>query len=142
MPYGHFSEFEAERISSNSLHNPDSTTNQGVTILKVISKKVFPEVITNLPEGDIALEGVKAWIVQGNGQQLVFFEMQPSAKIPEHSHDYPQWGMVIEGKMEMTIDGSAKIYEKGDEYLVPARAKHSARYLSRVRVMDLFKENA
>ena len=110
-------------------------------MVKDNSKKGFPEVITNLPEADITLEGVKAWIVQGNGQQLVFFEMEPSAKIPEHSHDYPQWGMVIEGKMQMAIDGKTRIYEKGDEYLVPARAKHSARYLSRVRVMDLFKEN-
>ena len=110
-------------------------------ILKSRLEKSFPKVITDLPEADIALEGVRGWIAQGNGYQLVFFEMQPSAKIPEHSHDYPQWGIVIEGRMEMTIDGSAKVYEKGDEYLVPARAKHSARYLSKVRVVDLFKEN-
>jgi len=114
----------------------------GVAIaMKDRSEKSFPKMITDLPEADIALEGVRGWIVQGTGHQLVFFEMQPSAKIPEHNHDYPQWGFVIEGKMEMTIDGRAKVYEKGDEYLVPARAKHSARYLTKVRVMDLFKEN-
>jgi len=100
----------------------------------------FPKVITDLPEVDIAFKGAKAWILQGERHQLVFFEFEPSAQVPEHSHDYPQWGMVIEGKMELTIDGKTKIIEKGDEYVIPAKAKHYIRFLSKCRVMDFFSE--
>jgi quercetin dioxygenase-like cupin family protein len=100
----------------------------------------YPEVITRLPEADIPFEGVKAWILQADMSQLVFFEFEADAKVPEHSHTYPQWGMVIAGKMELVIDGKPLMCEKGSEYLVPARAKHFVRFLSRTRVMDFFSE--
>jgi quercetin dioxygenase-like cupin family protein len=100
----------------------------------------YPEVITRLPEADLPFAGVKAWILQADTQQLIFFEFEANAKVPEHSHGYPQWGMVIDGKMELTINGKPRICEKGDEYLIPAGAKHFARFLSRTRVMDFFSE--
>ncbi len=80
--------------------------------------------------------------MQGEHHQLVFFEMGSSAEVPEHSHGYPQWGMMIDGKMELTVDGKPRLIEKGDEYLIPAGAKHSARFLSKSRVMDLFSEKS
>jgi len=107
---------------------------------KTRHKQGYPEVITCLPEADIQFEGVKAWILQANTRQLVFFEFEADANVPEHSHGYPQWGMVKDGKMELTINGKPRICEKGDEYVIPAGAKHSARFLSRTRVMDLFSE--
>lgn len=100
----------------------------------------FPEVITDLPEADVQFKGVRAWILQGKRHQLVFFEMEPSAQVPEHSHSYSQWGMVIEGKMELTINGKARICEKGDEYVIPAQARHCVRFLRKTRVMDFFSE--
>jgi quercetin dioxygenase-like cupin family protein len=100
----------------------------------------FPEVITRLPEAEIQLKGVRAWILQGEEQQLVFFEMESSAQVPEHSHDYSQWGIIIEGKMELVVEGKSRICEKGDEYVIPAQAKHHARFLIKSRVIDFFSE--
>jgi quercetin dioxygenase-like cupin family protein len=102
----------------------------------------FPEVITRLPEADIKFEGVRAWLLQGGEQQLVFFEMESSAQVPEHSHDYPQWGIVIEGKMELIIQDKPKICQKGDEYLIPANARHYAKFWTRSRVIDFFSEKS
>jgi quercetin dioxygenase-like cupin family protein len=103
-------------------------------------KQGYPEVITRLPEADIPFEGVKAWILQSDTRQLVFFAFEAGAKVPEHSHSYPQWGMVIDGKMKLTINETPRICEKGDEYLIPAGAKHFARFSRRTRVMDFFSE--
>ena len=100
----------------------------------------YPQVITDLPEADVPFKGVKAWIVQTESRQLVFFEMQPDAIVPEHSHDYTQWGMLIEGGMKLTVDGKTKTIRKGDEYLIPAHAKHRVTFLAKTRVMDLFLE--
>lgn len=100
----------------------------------------YPEVITCLAEADIQFKGIRAWILQGTQHQLVFFEIESSAMVPEHSHRYPQWGMLIDGKMELTVDGKPRTIEKGDEYLVPAGAKHSARFFSKTRVADFFSE--
>jgi quercetin dioxygenase-like cupin family protein len=100
----------------------------------------YSKVITDLPEADIQFEGIKAWILQGENHQLAFFQMEANAKVPEHSHDYAQWGMVIEGEMELTIEGKTRNCKKGDEYLIPARARHRAHFLAKSRVMDLFSE--
>ena len=102
----------------------------------------YPEIITSLPEADMPFKGVKAWILQGEKHQLVFFEMETYALVPEHSHDYAQWGMVITGRMELTISGKTRTCEKGDEYVIPARAKHSATFQTKTRVMDLFSEKS
>ena len=100
----------------------------------------YTKVITDFPEADMRFEGIKAWILQGETHQLVFFLMEANAMVPEHSHDYPQWGMVIEGEMELTIEGKTRNCKKGDEYVIPARAKHKAHLLAKARVIDLFSE--
>ncbi len=112
------------------------------TLDKAKSKRSvgFPTVIKNLPKADMPFQGVKAWILQGEKHQLIFFEMQPTAIVAEHSHNYPQWGMVIEGKMKLTINGKTKTIKKGDGYLIPARAKHQAKFLTKTQVIDLFSE--
>jgi quercetin dioxygenase-like cupin family protein len=110
--------------------------------LKNTQQEGYPEVITNLPEADINFEGIRAWIMQGEKHQLVFFEMEPSARVPEHSHEYAQWGMVIDGEMELTIDGKVRSCKKGDEYVIPAHSKHYARFPRKSRVVDFFSEKA
>lgn len=103
-------------------------------------KQSFPKVITDLPEAEIKLRGVRGWVAQGENHQIVFFAMEPKGEVSEHSHEYPQWGIVVEGKMELTINGETKVNEKGDEYFIPVHAKHSARFLTKCRVIDFFSE--
>lgn len=100
----------------------------------------FPAVIKNLPEANLPFKGVKAWILQSEKHQLIFFEMQSTVLVPEHRHSYPQWGMVIEGKMKLTVNGKTKTINKGDDYLIPAKAKHRAKFLTETQVIDLFSE--
>ncbi len=100
----------------------------------------YPEVILHLPEAEVSFKGVKAWIMQGESRQLVFFEFEDGVDLPEHNHVYTQWGMVIAGKMELRVDGKPRVCAKGDEYLVPAGAMHGARFLEKTRVMDFFSE--
>ena len=105
-------------------------------------KQGFPKIITDLSEADIEFKGVRGWIAQGENHQIVFFEIEPLGEVSEHSHKSPQWGIVVEGKMELAIDGKTKIYEKGDEYFIPAHARHSAKFLTKFRGIDFFGEKA
>ena len=36
-------------------------------------------------------------------------------------------GIVLEGKIELTIDRQSKIYKKGDRYYIPEGVKHSGK---------------
>ncbi|KYK22173.1 hypothetical protein AYK25_07465 [Thermoplasmatales archaeon SM1-50] len=100
---------------------------------------LFPEIIKSLPEADIAFKGVRGWISQGKDHQIVFFDIEPVGKIPEHAHK-AQWGIVIDGEMDLTIGSITKTYKKGDSYYIPHGVVHSAVFKTRTRALDFFTD--
>jgi quercetin dioxygenase-like cupin family protein len=88
--------------------------------------KVFPDPIRSLPEADVPIDGVQAYLSQSEGHQVVFMEFSKDALVPEHSHA-SQWGVVLEGRMDIVIGGEARILGKGDQYFIPEGVKHSAK---------------
>lgn len=99
----------------------------------------YPEIIRNLPKVKISLQGVQGWLAQGNDFQVVFFEIEPIGSIPPHSHK-AQYGIVLEGKMKLTIGDETKLYEKGDTYFIPEGVMHQAEFLTNFKAMDFFFE--
>ena len=97
----------------------------------------YPDIIRGLPEIDINLEGVRGWLLQSDSKQVVFFDIQPVGEVPPHSH-CAQWGIMLDGEMSLTIGNETKTYRKGDQYFIPEGTTHSARFLSRVNVIDIF----
>lgn len=102
-----------------------------------MSDRAYPEFMTSFPEADVPVEGVRAWISQAVGHQTVFFDIDASVEIPPHTHG-EQWGTVVEGEMELTIAGETRRCRPGDSYHIPAGTVHSARFLTRVRTIDVF----
>lgn len=86
----------------------------------------FPPPIRNLPRADIPLEGMTGYLFQGPQQQIVFSEYHKGVEIPEHSHA-AQWGVVLKGRIEFTVDGKTRSYERGDMFYFPAGVVHSSR---------------
>jgi quercetin dioxygenase-like cupin family protein len=93
--------------------------------------------VTGLPEADIPFKGVRGWISQGEQHQVVFMEIEPIGLVAPHRHG-EQWGIVVEGEMELTIGGDTRRYRAGDSYSIPAGVEHAARFLARTRVIDMF----
>jgi quercetin dioxygenase-like cupin family protein len=87
--------------------------------------KVFPEPVTGLPRADVPLEGVTAYLSQGTGHQIVFMEFDRDVEVSAHSHG-AQWGIVLEGTIDLTIGGVRRRYVRGDRYFIPAGVEHSA----------------
>jgi quercetin dioxygenase-like cupin family protein len=86
---------------------------------------IFPEPITRLAEADIPLRGVRAYLSQAENHQIVFMEFAEDTLVPEHSHG-SQWEIVLEGRVELSIDGVKRVYSKGDRFFIPKGVKHSA----------------
>jgi quercetin dioxygenase-like cupin family protein len=104
-----------------------------------MNKEFYPREIRELPEIDVAFAGVRGRLLQGPGTQLVFFDIDAIGEVTPHSHG-AQWGVVLDGEMELSIGKETRIFRRGDTYYIPAGVLHSARFLSRTRVIDFFAE--
>ncbi len=89
-------------------------------------QSIFPNPILNLPEADIPLKGIHAYLSQGTDHQIIFMEFSENVEVPLHSHE-SQWGMVVEGKIDLDIGGIKHTFSKGDHYFIPKGVEHSAK---------------
>jgi len=102
-------------------------------------KNIFPDPIRNLPEADIPLDGIKAYLSQAIDHQLIFMQFEKDVDLPEHSHA-AQVGFVLSGKIELTIDGVKRKYSKGDIYCIPKNVKHSGKIHTGYADITFFNE--
>ncbi len=101
------------------------------------SEDFFPEIITALPEVDAGREDVRAYLLQGEGKQVVFVEYDVAVDAPEESHE-AQWVVVLAGEVELTMGGEAAVHRRGDTYFIPANVPHRARVAAGTRLQNLF----
>jgi quercetin dioxygenase-like cupin family protein len=87
---------------------------------------LFPDPIASLPQADIPLPGCTAYLLQGANHQIIFMEFAQDADLPAHSHA-AQYGVVLEGRIDLTIGGESHTFTKGDRYVIPAGAVHSGK---------------
>jgi quercetin dioxygenase-like cupin family protein len=88
--------------------------------------ELFPDPIKNLPEADVPLPGVKAYLSQSDTHQIIFMEFVKDVDLPEHAHA-AQIGIVLEGKIDLVIDGHKKTFTRGDRYYIPEQVLHSGK---------------
>ena len=101
--------------------------------------QIFPKPIIDLPEADIPINGIKAFLSQGLNHQIIFMEFSDDVDVPEHFHE-SQWGIVLEGRIDLIIDGVKNTFVKGDRYFIPKNTKHSAKIYAGYAVMEFFNQ--
>ena len=101
--------------------------------------QVFPKPIRNLPEADIPLDGITAYLSQSETHQIIFMQFEKDADLPEHAHA-AQVGIVLEGRIELVIDGKKQNLSKGDQYYIPEGVKHSGKIYAGYADITFFNE--
>jgi quercetin dioxygenase-like cupin family protein len=102
-------------------------------------REIFPDPIKNLPKADIPLNGLTAYLSQSETHQILFMQFKEDIELPEHSHE-SQWGIVLDGRIDLTVDGVVKTYLKGDRYFIPSGVKHSAKIYTGYADITFFNE--
>ncbi len=57
---------------------------------------------------------------------LSYLEMDEGAMIPMHDHPHEQGGILLEGKLELTIGDESRVVKPGDMFLIPPGVPHQA----------------
>jgi quercetin dioxygenase-like cupin family protein len=66
---------------------------------------------------------------------LVYYKVSEGASVHEHSHPNDEVWNVIEGELEVTIDGEAYVAGPGCAAVIPPNVPHSVRALTDARAI-------
>ena len=83
--------------------------------------------------------GVRIRAPHGERIMISLVEIDAGAVVPAHQHPHEQAGMVLEGKMELTIGDESRVLSKGEAYVIPGGTPHAARSVGGpCRALDIF----
>jgi quercetin dioxygenase-like cupin family protein len=112
----------------------------GTLDLKDLKKEIlimgFVE-LEKLPELTIA-EGITGRAVTADTVTVMHVVLKAGAIIPEHAHYHEQVVNVIEGEMEMMVEGKPFRLVPGKVLVLPPNVVHSGRVISECKVVDVF----
>lgn len=93
--------------------------------------------LDQLPELEIA-PGVKARIVTADTMTVMHVNIVAGSDVPEHSHYHEQVVNVIEGELELVVDGKSHNLVPGKVMVLPPNVVHSGKAITECRVVDVF----
>lgn len=87
------------------------------------------------------IPGLSGRILKGEDGWVLFMAADRDVLVPTHHHG-PQWGIVLDGKMELTIGDQTRVYERGESHFIPAGVDHQAVLYSGWRGLYIFDRAA
>lgn len=91
---------------------------------KMKSREVFP--------------GFTGRFIHSETMTLAYWEIKKDSVSPEHNHVHEQVAYVVEGQLELTIEGKSRILTPGMIAVVPSNARHSGKAITDCTVLDVF----
>ncbi|MDF1516393.1 MAG: cupin domain-containing protein [Lutibacter sp.] len=84
------------------------------------------------------IKGFSGRFFHTNNFTIAFWEIEEGSLLPVHSHIHEQTTQVIEGKLEMFVDGVTTVLEPGMIANIPSNVIHSGKALTNCKVTDVF----
>ena len=72
------------------------------------------------------LPGCRIRTPYGRNVMLSYLEMDEGAVVPLHHHPHEQAGMLLKGRMELTIGDETRTVEAGSMFIIPPDTPHKA----------------
>jgi len=93
--------------------------------------------LEELPELKIA-DGIVGRAVNTETVTVFHVQLTKGAILPEHAHHHEQVVNVIEGELELIVEGALHRLVPGKVMVLPPNIVHSGRVISNCRVIDVF----
>jgi quercetin dioxygenase-like cupin family protein len=95
-----------------------------ITLASLTFREIFP--------------GVRARIVHSERTSQSWVDIDAGASFPEHHHSHEQTVTVLEGTLDLTVNGQLHRLTPGSAFVIPPDAAHSGRAVTKCRVLDVF----
>ena len=63
-------------------------------------------------------------LIEGDGTAIMIYEIGPGVRLETHSHEFPEFGVMMSGEADMDLDGEVRRIREGDAYYTPAGCRH------------------
>lgn len=93
--------------------------------------------VNTLPVRDL-FPGLRAQLIHTDRVSHSWVEIDEGAVFPEHQHPHEQIVTVLEGELELVVDGTAHRLTPGTVFVIPPDVRHSGRGVTACRVLDAF----
>lgn len=82
--------------------------------------------------------GYKARFVHSENMTIAYWDIKAGFSMPEHAHPHEQILNIIEGTLELCVEGKSHVVEPNNIVVIPPNATHSGKSKTDCRVIDVF----
>lgn len=82
--------------------------------------------------------GFHVKFVHTNNMTFAYWRIEAGAALPDHSHPHEQVVNLIEGELELNVDGEVRKLSPGQVVFIPPNVPHSGKAITPCRVIDVF----
>lgn len=84
------------------------------------------------------MEGITGQYVHGQQMTFGLVEIVAGTIMPQHQHIHEQITYLLQGELEMVIDGISYTLKAGNFYVISSNVLHGARAVTACKLIDVF----
>ena len=89
-------------------------------------------------EGKEVVPGFTGRFIHSKNMSIAFWTIKAGHSLPEHKHVHEQIANVIEGEIELVMEGKTHTLTKGTCLIIPSNVPHSGKAITDCYVVDVF----
>ena len=82
--------------------------------------------------------GFRARFVHAETMTVAYWNIAAGSILPEHTHPHEQIVNVMEGELELTVEGEARVLPTGSVVTLAPGVQHAGRAVTDCRVIDIY----
>lgn len=93
--------------------------------------------LSELEEKEL-VPGFHVRFVHSENMTFAYWNIDANSTLPLHSHPHEQVVNLIEGELELTVDGETKVLKPGHVVVIPGDVPHTGKAVTDCKVIDVF----